>query len=727
MPKSATYALILVLGSLLAGCQPASNEGGDEMKSAVLLRQEQATPSLPPEPRAAKKPFVVTSPNGNRQDPWYWLRDDERKNPEVLAYLEAENAWAAAYEARYAGLVDKLYAEILGRIKQDDATVPVRDRGYWYYTRFEEGKEYPIHCRRRDAAGALEEVLLDLNAMAEGHAFFQVGDVEVSDDNHLIAWLEDTVGRRQYVLKVKDLRTGELLLPGIERVSSFVWAADNRTLFYVENHPVTLLSYRVKKHVLGTDAATDTVVYEEQDASFYTGVGRTGSRRFLLIGLSSTEASEFRFLEADRPEGEFRVFLPRERGHLYSPDHVGEAWFVRSNWQAPNFRILRVPLGSEGRRELWQDFVPHREDAFIDGFQAFTRFLVVAERSEGLRRLRIKPMDGSSWLIAADEPAYTMALGDNREQDTDKVRYLYTSLTTPNSVFELDVASGERTLLKQDPVLGDFSAENYRSERLWAPARDGEKIPVSLVYRKGFRRDGSAPLYLHAYGAYGSSRDPSFSTVRLSLLDRGFVFALAHVRGGQELGRRWYEAGRLLNKMNTFTDFIDVADFLVKEGYAAKDKVFAMGGSAGGLLIGAVANMAPERFAGMAAHVPFVDVVTTMLDESIPLTTNEFDEWGNPKEKAFYEYMLSYSPYDNVRPQAYPPLYVTTGLWDSQVQYWEPAKWVAKLRQMRTNDAPILFRTQMEAGHGGRSGRFQRLREVAEEYAFFLHLAGIRE
>lgn len=697
------------------------------MKSAALLRQEQATPRLPPEPRAAKKPFVVTSPNGNRQDPWYWLRDDERKNPEVLAYLEAENAWAAAYEARYAGLVDKLYAEILGRIKQDDATVPVRDRGYWYYTRFEEGKEYPIHCRRRDAAGALEEVLLDLNAMAEGHAFFQVGDFEVSDDNRLLAWLEDTVGRRQYVLKVRDLHTGELLLPGIERVSSFAWAADNRTLFYVENHPVTLLSYRVRKHVLGTDPATDPVVYEEQDPSFYTGVGRTGSRRFLLIGLSSTEASEFRFLEADRPEGEFRVFLPRERGHLYQPEHVDDHWYVRSNWQAPNYRILRVPLGGEGERERWQDFVPHREDAFIDGFQAFTRFLVVAERSEGLRRLRIKPMDGSSWLIAADEPAYTMALGDNREQDTDKVRYLYTSLTTPNSVFELDVVSGERTLLKQDPVLGDFSAENYRSERLWVPARDGEKIPVSLVYRKGFRRDGSAPLYLHAYGAYGSSRDPSFSVVRLSLLDRGFVFAIAHVRGGQELGRRWYEAGRLLNKMNTFTDFIDVADFLVREGYAAKDKVFAMGGSAGGLLIGAVANMAPERFAGMAAHVPFVDVVTTMLDESIPLTTNEFDEWGNPKEKAFYEYMLSYSPYDNVRPQAYPPLYVTTGLWDSQVQYWEPAKWVAKLRQMRTNDAPILFRTQMEAGHGGRSGRFQRLREVAEEYAFFLDLAGIRE
>lgn len=697
------------------------------MKSASQLRQDLSGQKLPPEPQAAKRPFTVTSPHGNRQDPWYWLRDDERKNPEVLAYLEAENAWAKAYEAQYAPLVDKLFAEILGRIKQDDSTVPVRDRGYWYYTRFEEGKEHPIHCRRADAAGALEEVLLDVNRMAEGHAFFQVADFEVSDDNRLLAWLEDTVGRRQYVLKVKDLESGEILLPGIERVSSFAWAADNRTLFYVENHPVTLLSYRVKKHVLGTDPASDPVVYEEQDPSFYTGIGRTGSRRFLLIGLSSTEASEFRFLEADRPDGAFRVFLPRERGHLYQPEHVGDAWFVRSNWQAPNFRIMRVPLGSEGQRERWQDFVPHREDAFIDGFQAFTRFLLVAERSDGLRQLRIKPMDGSSWLIAADDPAYTMALGDNREQDTDKVRYLYTSLTTPNSVFELDVRTGERTLLKQDPVLGDFSPANYQSERLWVPARDGEKIPVSLVYRKGFRRNGSAPLYLHGYGAYGASRDPSFSSVRLSLLDRGFVFAIAHVRGGQELGRRWYEAGRLLNKMNTFTDFIDVAEYLVKEGYAAKDKVFAMGGSAGGLLIGAVANMAPQLFAGMAAHVPFVDVVTTMLDESIPLTTNEFDEWGNPKEKVYYEYMLSYSPYDNVRPQAYPPLYVTTGLWDSQVQYWEPAKWVAKLRATRTNDAPILFRTQMEAGHGGRSGRFQRLREVAEEYAFFLHLAGIRE
>ncbi len=689
---------------------------------------EVATPQLPPEPQAEQRPFVVVSPQGNREDPWYWLRDDERKDPDVIGYLEAENAYYQAYESRYAGLVDTLFDEIVGRIKQDDSTVPVFDNGYWYYARFEEGKQYAIHARRKGSMDAPEEVLLDGNAMAEGHAFFQIAGYEVSDDNRLLAWAEDTVGRRQFVLKVRDLASGEMLADGIERVSSFTWAADNRNLLYVENHPVTLLSYRVRRHELGSQG-DDAVVYEEADTSYYTFVGRSRSGDYLAIYLGSTEATELRILEADDPTGAFRVFLPREREHLYLPDHIGDRWIVRTNKDAPNFRLMSVPVGAESDFERWTDVVPHSEDVFIDEFLVFDTFMAIGERSNGLLRVRVRDWDGKEHYLAADEDPSTTWLSNsgNPRLDTTVLRYAYTSMTTPTTIYDIDVASGERELLKRDPVLGDFDPANYQTERAWATARDGEKIPVSLVYRKGVKRDGTAPLYQYAYGSYGSSTDPSFSSVRLSLLDRGFVYAIAHIRGGQEMGRRWYDDGRLLNKMNTFTDFIDVTRYLVKEGYAAPGQVYAMGGSAGGLLMGAVANMAPELYAGMVAHVPFVDVVSTMLDESIPLTTNEFDEWGNPKLAPWYEYMLSYSPYDNVQAQDYPPLLVTTGLYDSQVQYWEPAKWVAKLRATRTNSAPLIFRTTMEAGHGGRSGRFERLRESAQEYAFILDLAGKRE
>ncbi|WP_206203097.1 S9 family peptidase [Thioalkalivibrio sp. XN8] len=715
MPSQVAFRTLVLAALLaLAACAP--------MQHSEAPAEPQA------EPQAEQRPFVVVSPEGNREDPWYWLRDDEREDPDVIAYLEAENAWYEAYESRYAGLVDTLFEEIVGRIKQDDATVPVFDNGYWYYARYEEGKQYPIHARRQGSMDAPEEILLDGNAMAEGHAFFGLGSYEVSDDNRLLAWTEDTVGRRQYVLKVRDLATGELLTTGIEPVSSFTWAGDSRTLFYVENHPVTLLSYRVRRHELGA-AGEDPVVYEEADTSFYTYVGRSRSRDYLAIYLSSTEATEVRILAADDPAGEFRLFLPRERGHLYLPDHQGDRWIVRTNKDAPNYRLMSVPVGAESDFSEWTDVVPHSEDVFIQSFLVFDTFLAIGERSDGLLRVRVRNWDGEEQYLPADQvPSTTWLSGNgNPRLDTTVLRYAYTSMTTPTTIYDIDVVTGARTMLKRDPVLGDFDPANYATERTWAQARDGEKIPVSLVYRKGFLPDGTAPLYQYAYGSYGSSSDPRFSSVRLSLLDRGFVFAIAHIRGGQEMGRHWYDDGRLLNKMNTFTDFVDVTRHLVREGYAAPDKVFAMGGSAGGLLMGTVANLAPDLYAGMVAHVPFVDVVTTMLDESIPLTTNEFDEWGNPSFAPWYQYMLSYSPYDNVRAQHYPPLMVTTGLYDSQVQYWEPAKWVAKLRAYRTNDAPLIFRTTMEAGHGGRSGRFERLRETAQEYAFIIDLAGIRE
>ena len=706
-----TFFVLTTATFALAACAPMT-PAPDGAAAAFSL----------PEPRAEQRPFTIVSPQGDREDPWFWLRDDAREHPDVIAYLEAENAYFDAWEARYADRVDRLYEEIVGRIKQDDSTVPVFDRGYWYYMRFEEGMQHPIHARH--TTGGVEEILLDGNQMAEGHAFFQIGGYAVSDDNRLLAWLEDTVGRRQFVLRVRDLDTGELLADGIERVSSFAWAADNKTLLYVENHPTTLLSYRVRRHELGATAA-DPVVYEESDASFYTGIGRTRSGAYLALYLASTEATEMRILEADNPTGDFRVFQPRQREHLYHAEHIDDRWIVHTNWQAPNYRLMSVPVGREAEREAWSDLVEHSETVLIENFLVFDTFLAIGERSEGLLRVRVMPWEGDAFHIPTEDAASITWLGRNPALDTTVLRYGYSALSTPSSVLEIDVESGARTLLKREPVLGDFDADNYHSERLWAPARDGELIPVSLVYRKGFSRDGSAPLYQYGYGSYGSSRDPVFNSNRLALLDRGFVYVIAHVRGGQEMGRHWYDDGRLLNKKNSFNDFIDVTRFLVQEGYAHPDKVYAMGGSAGGLLLGAVANMAPELYAGMAVHVPFVDVVSTMLDESIPLTTNEFDEWGNPKLQPWYDYMLSYSPYDNITAQDYPALFVTTGLHDSQVQYWEPAKWVARLRATRTNDAPLVFKTTMTAGHGGSSGRFDRLREIAQEYAFILDLEGI--
>ena len=677
----------------------------------------------PQPPVAAIRPHAVPSPHGVRVDDYYWLRDDTRTSPEVLAYLEAENAYRNAVTASLRPLEEELYREIVGRIRQDDASVPYRDHGYWYYKRFETGDEYPIYARRPGSLDAPEQVLIDLRAQARGLDYYDVGALEASDDNRLLAYTEDTVGRRQHTLRFKSLETGQLLPDAIPNVEeAMAWAADNRRVLYVEKDPVTLLGVRVRIHVLGTDPAEDAIVFEEHDESFYTSVEITKDRRYLLIHSSSTVTSEQRYARADDPELRFEVLLPRERGHEYAADHVDGRWIIRTNWDARNFRIMEVPVDAPRGREHWRELVAHREDVYVAGFDVFRRFLALEERADGLRKIRIRPWSGErEFYLESDEPAYRAALGPNEEIDSEVVRYTYTSLTTPHTTYDYDVRTGERTLLKREPVLGDFDPARYATEHLWVPARDGERVPVALVYRRdAFTRDNSAPLLQAGYGAYGISSDPVFSSSLLSLLDRGFVYAIAQVRGGQERGRRWYEAGRQLEKRHTFEDFIDVTRHLVAEGYADPKRVFARGGSAGGLLVAAVANMAPGLYRGMVAHVPFVDVVTTMLDESIPLTTNEYDEWGNPNERTFYEYMLSYSPYDNVAAQDYPAMFVTTGLWDSQVQYFEPAKWVAKLRRVKTDRRLLVMRTNMEAGHGGKSGRFEHLRELAEEYAFLL-------
>jgi oligopeptidase B len=684
-------------------------------------------------PVAAVRPHTITSPHGARTDPYYWLRDDERANPEVLAYLAAENAYRERCMAAVQPFENALYEEIIARLKQDDTSVPYRKHGYWYSTRFEPGKEHPIFARRKGSIDAPEEVLLDANALALGHDYYRIGALEVSPNCQWLAFCEDTVGRRQYTLRFKNLATGELLAAAIPDVESDIaWANDNRTLLYVEKDPETLLGLYVKKHVLGADPKHDAVAFEQTDLSFYTGVSKSKSERFIFLHMESTVSSEWKYAHADDPALEFRTFLPHERDHEYQVEHLGDGFIIRTNWQARNFRLMRVAVGGEANRADWQDVVAHREDTFIEDFDVFNDFLALSVRSGGLAKISIVRVGtdpaaqdsiserGCTEFIGSDEAAYGMALSVNPELDTDLLRYAHSSLTTPTTIYDYNVRTGEKVLLKRDPVVGSFDPANYRSEFLFAPARDGSRIPVSLVYRIGLERDGTAPLLQYAYGAYGLSTDPSFSSARLSLLDRGFVYAIAHVRGGQEMGRAWYDSGRKLNKMNSFTDFIDVTRHLVAERYAAKDRVFAMGGSAGGLLVGAVANLSPEYYRGIVAQVPFVDVVTTMLDDSIPLTTNEYDEWGNPKIGAEYACMLSYSPYDNVRPQAYPAMLVTTGLWDSQVQYYEPAKWIAKLRAVNISRNLLLLHVDMQAGHGGKSGRFQRYREIAMEYAFLL-------
>ncbi|MBL8200892.1 MAG: S9 family peptidase [Chromatiales bacterium] len=730
----------------------------------VLIVSACTAPGHPPQPTAlagagppvaARKPYLVESPNGARMDEYYWLRDDKRESPEVLAYLNAENAWRDTAMAHTSALQEQLYAELTGRLDPDESTVPVYDRGYWYYTRFAPGQEYPVYARRKGSLDAPEQVMLDGNRMAAGHPFFRIGATAVSDDGRLLAWTDDTVGRRQYVLRVKDLGTGTTLPDAVTNVEAeFAWAADNRTLLYAAKDPVTLLAERVHRHTLGTDPATDALIYREDDPSFYLGIGRSRSRKYLFIELSSTDQSEWRYADAADPELRFRPVLPREPKLEYTVDHLGADFILRTNWQAPNFRIVRAPIATSTDKRTWRDVLPHRADALLEDFEVATSHLAVNERSGGLLKIRVLPWappvgapsgatpvpresrprvssgtgvapEGAPTgvpgrLIDAREPAYTMRLVPTPGIDSPTIRYTYSSLIDPEAVYDHDLPSGRSELRKVDKVLGGFATANYATAFIRAPARDGRQVPVSIAWRKGTRLDGTAPLFVYGYGSYGLSEDPAFSSDWVSLLDRGFVVAIAHVRGGQELGREWYEDGRQLRKKNTFTDFIDATRHLVREGYGAKDKVFAEGGSAGGLLMGAVANMAPGDYRGIIAHVPFVDVVTTMLDESIPLTTNEFDEWGNPKEKAFYDYMLSYSPYDNVAAQDYPAMLVFTGLWDSQVQYYEPAKWVARLRARKTDGNPLVFSVDMSAGHSGRAGRYQRYRDTALEYAFIL-------
>lgn len=689
-------------------------------------------PSKPTPPIPAKRPHWVESPHGQREDPYYWMRDDARTDAEVLAHLRAENAYTDAVLAPVQPLIDRVYAEMVGRLKQDDSSVPVRQRGYWYTRRFVTGSQYPLYVRRPDAEAGTDSVLLDCNAMAAGHAFFQLGSYEVSPDNRLLAYTVDTVGRRQYQLYVKELDSGRVLDEVLDNVEpDIAWADDNRTLLYIEKDPVTLLGRRVRRHVLGSLPGDDALLYEEPDESFTLGVTRSKSEQYLFIAAESTTSSEWRYAELADPELRFKVFARRAPGHEYQIEHVEQRFLIRTNWAAENFRIMAVPVqpvemgaaDTHGQHDHWWDVVPHDPEVFVHDFEVFNDFLAVSERSGGLRKIRVQRWDGAAQHLVADDPAYTMDLGHNPEIASTRLRYTYTSLTTPASTYEYDTLTGARMLLKREPVLGDFDPEHYTSEFLWAPARDGARIPVSVVYRKGVPLDGSAPLHLYAYGSYGHSIDPAFSSTRLSLLDRGFICAIAHVRGGQELGRRWYDAGRLLCKWHTFNDFIDASDFLIAQRYTRAGRIYASGGSAGGLLIGAVLNTAPGNYGGALAAVPFVDVVTTMLDESIPLTTLEYEEWGDPRRAEYYHYMLGYSPYDNVRAQPYPPLLVTTGLWDSQVQYFEPAKWVARLRELKTDDHPVLLHVNMEAGHGGQSGRFERLREVAREYAFLLSLA----
>ena len=699
----------LALSTLMIfGC---SNDAATELK---------ATP-----PVAEKIPYLVKSPHGDRNDPYYWLRDDERKAPAMIAHLEAENAYYDAYRSSYADLTATVEQEIIGRIKQDDSSLPYVKGDYEYSTVYEAGKEYPIY-QRRDlrVADAEPEVMLDVNELAQGQAFMQVSNMQVSPNQQLLAYMVDPTGRRQYELRIRDLTTGEDLPDRLQGLSSAIaWAKDNETLFVIENDPQTLLSTRVLKHKLGQPAAQAELVYEETDNTFYMYVSNTKDGEYITISLSQTVSSELHILDADTPNAEFTLFAPRERHLKYSADHIDGRWIIRTDMDAPNYQMMQVSHADIGDKANWQPLIAPSDDVFIQDYEVFTDYLALNERSNGLRRIRIVPWQdpAAAQVVAADEQAYVMSFERNVEQATDTLRYTYSSLTTPATIYAYDMTSGEQQQLKQTEV-PNYNASLYSTERTWAKADDGTMVPVTLLYKKGFRKDGTAPLYQYAYGSYGSSSDPYFRSTVFSLVDRGFVYAIAHIRGGQEMGRQWYEDGKLLNKINTFTDFIDVTEHLVAAGYAHPDKVFAMGGSAGGLLMGAVANMAPQHYRGLMAHVPFVDVVTTMLDETIPLTTNEFDEWGNPKQKAYYDYMLSYSPYDQVSAQDYPAILVTTGLHDSQVQYFEPAKWVAKLREHKTDANPLMFKTNMTAGHGGSSGRFARMKEIAEEYAFILNL-----
>ena len=673
-------------------------------------------------PRAAKKPKALTKHGDTRIDDYYWL--NERENEEVIRYLHAENEYTGKMMAHLKPFQEKLYQEIIARLKPDEESVPYKDNGYFYIARYEKGKEHPIYSRKKGSLEADEEIILDENELAKPHSYYHIGGRSVSPDNKLLVFGEDTVSRRIYTLRFKNLETGEMLEDTIPGTSGAAyWANDNKTIFYAVKDPVTLRSYKVFRHVLGTPAEEDVEVFHEEDSTYRALVYKSKSKKYIILDSYSTLSQEYRVLNADTPEGEFRVIQPRERGLEYSIAHHHDKFYIRTNLNARNFRLM-VADENNAAKENWKELIPHREDVLLEDMDLFEDFLVLSERRNGITQLRIRQWKGDGHYIDFGEEAYMAYVSINPDFDTDWLRIGYMSLTTPNTTYDYNMKTRELKMLKQQEVVGDFKPENYHSERLYATARDGVRVPISLVYRKGFAKDGSQPLLLYGYGSYGHSMEPYFSSVRLSLLDRGFAFAIAHIRGGEEMGRYWYEDGKLLKKKNTFTDFIDCAEHLVANRYTSPEKLFAMGGSAGGLLMGAIANMRPGLWRGIVAAVPFVDVVTTMLDDSIPLTTGEYDEWGNPNDKTHYDYIKSYSPYDNVEAKDYPPMLVTTGLHDSQVQYWEPAKWVAKLRVMKTDSNPLLLHTNMEAGHSGASGRYRQYKETALQYAFLLDLAG---
>ena len=678
-------------------------------------------------PLAPKKPHTIEKHGHTRIDDYYWLND--RENPEVLDYLNKENEYYQNQTAHTKAFQTDLFEEMKSRIKEDDESVPFLHNGYYYITRFETGKDYPIYARKKGSLDAQEEIMFDCNEMAKGHSYFQMGGLYVSDDNKWVAYSVDLVSRRQYTLHFKNLVTGEILPTKIENTTgSGTWASDNSTVFYTRKDSVTLRSDKIYKHKLGSDIAKDELVYHEKDETFTTFIYRSKSKKYLIIGSNSTVTSEYQILLASTPNKPFTVFQKRTRDLEYSISHYEDHFYIVTNKdKATNFKLMKT-LEGKTAKENWIDLIPHRDDVLLEDIDVFKDYLVVSERSDGLNKIRIMPWKGAEYYLPFESETYTCYTMSNIDFDTEILRYAYQSLATPASVIDFNMRTKNKTILKEQAVLGGkFDKNNYHEERVWATATDGTKIPISLVYRKEIVKNGNNPLLLNAYGSYGYSSDPSFSSTNLSLLDRGFILGIAHVRGGEDLGRLWYENGKLLKKKNTFTDFIDCSKFLIDSKYTSAAHLYAEGGSAGGLLMGAIINMAPETYNGVIAQVPFVDVVTTMLDDTIPLTTGEYDEWGNPNDKKYYDYMLSYSPYDNVKAQDYPNLYVSTGLHDSQVQYWEPAKWVAKLRVMKTNSKQLFLDTNMETGHGGASGRFEALKELAKEFTFLLDLEGIRK
>lgn len=721
------HVLLLFSMLFLIACEPAPEPVGQTGQRTEDQDYFNSPSTNVNQPMPEKRPHEMTLHGHTRVDEYFWLRDDTRKDPQVIAYLEEENAYFDKIMEPVAAMQESMFEEMTSRLDPDESSVPYFKNGYWYYYRYEPKLEYAIHARRKGSMDAAEEILVDGNERTAGHEFYQLMGMEVSDDHRYVAIAEDFTGRRINEIRILDTQNGEFLPEIIGNASSsLAFSTDGQYLFYLNKDVETLLAYQLMRHKLGTGVADDVLVYEEMDNTYYTGVGRSRSGDYIALMHQNTDTTEVQLLAANDPLGTFKPFLPREVGHEYDIDHADGRFFVRTNWQAQNFRVMTVDLEHSADKSKWEEVIPHREDAMVRNIQAFDSWLVVGERKDGLRKVRVMAHDGSmDRYLEGGEEASVMWPDTNVSTGTDTIRYGFSSLVTPNQIWEIDLKTGQSQLLKTDRVLGGFSSDNYHSKRMMITARDGKKVPVSLAWHKATQLDGSAPALIYAYGSYGSSTDPWFRNSIVSLLDRGFVYVIAHIRGGQEMGRTWYEDGRLMKKLNTFTDFIDVTSGLQRIPVIDPARTYAMGGSAGGLLMGAIVNMAPELYHGVVAAVPFVDVVTTMLDESIPLTTGEFNEWGNPKNKDAYEYMLSYSPYDQVSAQDYPNMMVTTGLHDSQVQYFEPAKWVARLRDRRTDNNKLIMHTNMEAGHGGASGRYRQYKETAQEFAFLAGLAGL--